>query len=256
MLDSITPLLLTFNEAPNIARTLAKLAWAKRIIVVDSGSTDATLEILAQHPQVEVHSRAFDSFANQCNFGLAQIASEWVLSLDADYELSDALVAEIRALQPAAGVAGYSARFVYRVHGRALRATLYPPRTVLYRRSAACYRDEGHGHRVGVDGAVRSLRSVIYHDDRKSLARWFQSQRRYAEQEALYLLSREPAGLGITDRLRRLAWPLPLLVLPYVLLVKGCAFDGWPGWFYGLQRLVAECMIALEIIDRRLPGTK
>lgn len=256
MLASITPLVITFNEAPNIERTLARLLWARRIVVVDSGSTDATLAILARHPQVEVHTRPFDTFANQCNFGLTQIASEWVLSLDADYELSDALVGELQALRPDAGVAGYSARFVYRVHGRALRGTLYPPRTVLYRRAAARYHDEGHGHRVCVDGAVGALRGVIYHDDRKPLARWFRSQQRYAEREAEHLLACAPAGLGLTDRLRRLAFPAPLLVLPYVLLVKGCLFDGWPGWLYGLQRLIAECMIALEILDRRLARTE
>ena len=256
MLDRITPLVITFNEAPNIARTLAKLGWAKRIVVVDSGSTDGTLDILARHAKVEVHARAFDSFAAQCNFGLSQVAGDWVLSLDADYELSDALVAEIAALRPAPEVAGYASRFVYRVHGRPLRGTLYPPRTVLYRRDRAQYRDEGHGHRVAIDGEVRPLSGVIYHDDRKPLSRWIESQRRYAEAEAQYLLAREPRSLRWSDRIRRLAWPAPLLVPAYVLLAKGCLFDGWPGWFYGLQRLLAECMIALEIIDRRLARPK
>ena len=92
LFDGITPLLITFNEAPNIARTLDKLGWARRIVVVDSGSSDGTLEILARYPQVALFTRAFDSFADQCNFGLAQVQTEWALSLDADYELSDRLV--------------------------------------------------------------------------------------------------------------------------------------------------------------------
>ena len=73
LFDGITPLLITFNEAPNIARTLDKLGWARRIVVVDSGSSDGTLEILARYPQVALFTRVFDNFADQCNFGLAQV---------------------------------------------------------------------------------------------------------------------------------------------------------------------------------------
>ena len=49
-----------------------------------------------------------------------------------------------------------------------------------------------------------------------------------------------------------LAWPAPLAAVVYTLVCKGCVLDGWPGWYYALQRLLAETMIALEIIDRRL----
>jgi hypothetical protein len=51
-----------------------------------------------------------------------------------------------------------------------------------------------------------------------------------------------------------MAWPAPLGVLPYVLFVKGCVLDGWAGWYYALQRLLAEALLAIEIIDRRLGG--
>ncbi|MFM7368397.1 MAG: glycosyltransferase, partial [Sphaerospermopsis kisseleviana] len=70
MLEQITPLILTYNEAPNIDRTLEKLTWAQTIIVIDSYSTDQTLEILSNYPQVTVVKRKFDSFASQCNYGL------------------------------------------------------------------------------------------------------------------------------------------------------------------------------------------
>jgi glycosyltransferase involved in cell wall biosynthesis len=171
MLDEITPLIITHDEAPNIARTLDKLGSARRIVVIDSGSTDDTVRIARSYCQVEVIAHPFTDFASQCNFGLTQVTSPWVLSLDADYELTDDLVRELQALAPPLGIAGFRARFVYRIFGRALRGTLYPPRTVLYRREAARYRNEGHGHRVVVDGAVLDLRGAIYHDDRKPLAR-------------------------------------------------------------------------------------
>jgi glycosyltransferase involved in cell wall biosynthesis len=138
--SQITPLILTYNEAPNIRRTVEKLLWAERIVVIDSGSTDETVAMLRNYPQVEVIRHPFEDFASQCNFGLTQVASTWVLSLDADYELSDALVKELHSLAPLDDVFGYRARFVYRIYGRPLRGSLYPPRTVLYRKDRASYR--------------------------------------------------------------------------------------------------------------------
>ena len=252
LIDGVTPLLITFNEAPNIMRTLDKLSWAQRIIVVDSGSTDGTLEILARYPRVALFMRTFDNFADQCNFGLTQVESEWVLSLDADYEISDGLVAELSSLRETEGVVGYRASFIYRIYGRPLRGTLYPPRIVLYRVKNAHYMNKGHGHQVNISGDVRALKGVIYHDDRKPLSRWFTAQQSYAKLEADYLLKAEKEVLSVSDRLRRMAWPAPIAVFFYVLVVKGCLFDGWRGWFYALQRTLAESMIALQLIDRRL----
>jgi hypothetical protein len=170
--------------------------------------------------------------------------------------LSDGLVDEIGALTDSGGVAGYRAPFVYRIYGRPLRGTLYPPRVVLYRADKAQYHNEGHGHRVSIAGEVRALRNVIHHDDRKPLTRWFASQQRYAVEEARYLFTKPPHELTPADRLRRLAWPAPLGVLFYTLFAKGCILDGWPGWFYALQRLVAEVLIALAVLDRRLGGAE
>ena len=77
MLDQITPLVLTFNEEANIGRTLARLTWAPRVVVVDSHSTDRTLEIVRGFPNVEVVQRAFDTFASQWNFGLKSVRTAW-----------------------------------------------------------------------------------------------------------------------------------------------------------------------------------
>lgn len=256
MLDQITPLVITLDEAPNIRRTLDKLVWAQRILVVDSGSTDATLEIIRSYPQAQAVHNPFVDFAEQCNFGLRHVTTPWVLSLDADYEISDELIAELKSLSPPAAVAGYRARFIYRILGRALRGSLYPPRTVLYRTDKARYRSEGHGHRVVIDGGIENLKAPIFHDDRKPLVRWFESQRRYAQQEAKFLLTAERHTLNFKDRMRRACWPAPVAVLFYVLLGKRAILDGRAGWYYALQRLLAEILIALAVLDLRLRGGK
>jgi glycosyltransferase involved in cell wall biosynthesis len=252
MLDDVTPLVITYNEAPNVARTLAKLTWANRIVVIDSGSTDETLAIVGSHSQAEVIYRRFDDFASQCNFGLTMVRTTWVLSLDADYELSDDLLMEMKNLIPTEKVSGYLAPFIYRIHGRPLRGTLYPDRVVLYRKSRATYRKEGHGHRVVIDGEVQPLQGVIYHDDRKSIARWFASQQRYATEEAEHLFTSPRIDLTRADRIRLAAWPAPIAAFVYTLLIRGCILDGWAGWYYALQRMLAETLIAIEIIDRWL----
>lgn len=251
-LSHVTAMVLTYNEEPNIERTLEALRLVGEVLVVDSGSIDATAAIVARFPNARVVVRKFDTAADQCNFGLTHVSTPWVLSLDADYELSAALIQELAALTPPENVAGYTASFVYRIFGKPLSASLYPERTVLYRRRVAHYRNEGHTQRVTIDGTIEHLAAPIFHDDRKSLARWFSSQSAYARREADYLLSKPREQLRRVDRLRLLAWPAPLLVFFYTLLWKRCLFDGWAGWSYVLQRTFAEIALALELVDRRL----
>lgn len=252
-LDKITVLILTYNEGPNIGRTLEGVAWANRIVVVDSGSTDETASIVRMCPQAELVTRPFDTHHAQWNFGLDICrGAEWVLALDADYRLDAALRSEMAALTPADDIGGYRSYFRYCVGGRALRANLYPPVVVLFRRSRAYYTQSGHTQRLVTSGRIADLRNKIDHDDRKPLSRWLASQQNYAKLEADHLLSMPRSGLRRSDRIRLVGWAAPPLVFLYALIVKGCVLDGWPGWFYVLQRTLAESLIALEVVDRRL----
>ena len=253
-LDHVSVLILTYNEASNIERTLDALRPFPEIVVLDSESTDETIAIAKRYSNVRLESRRFDTHAAQWGHGLEKcgITRPWVLALDADYVLPTALVAEIAALEPAQSVSGYRASFAYCVGGRRLRASLYPPSVVLYRRSGARYEQTGHTQRVVVAGSIEALRSQIDHDDRKPLSRWFASQQRYAALEAEHLKGLAGADLRPTDRIRLMAWPAPVLVFFYTLLVKRCVLDGWAGWYYVLQRTLAEVLIALELTGRRL----
>lgn len=249
MLEEVTPLILTFNEASNIDRTLKRLTWAKTIVVIDSYSTDQTLENLQSYPQVQIFQRMFDSFASQCNYGLAQIKSEWVLSLDADYILSDELIDELKALPKEAQVDSYIVRFKYCVFSQPLRGTLYPPRKVLYRRDKAVYKEDGHAHRVYVDGKTSMLSSYIYHDDHKPLDRWLKAQSKYMVIESKKLLETPVSELSFGDRIRRQKILAPFAILIYCLIINRGILDGWAGWYYTFQRTLAEILLSIRLIE-------
>src|SRR4026207_516147 len=108
MLDQITPLILTYNEAPNIARALAGLSWAADVVVVDSFSDDETVAIAKSFANVRVLQGRFDNHCSQWGVGLKEtgIATPWVLALDADYVVSSDVVAELAELQPSAETVG------------------------------------------------------------------------------------------------------------------------------------------------------
>ena len=243
----ITPLILTRDEEVNIGRTLGQLAWAPEVLVVDSFSTDATLPIARQFPNVRVVERTFDSLANQSNFGIAQATTEWVLLLDADFFVPEELMRELESLQPPEDVDAYEARFVYAVGGRPLRASLYPPRIVLFRRARGVVVQDGHAHRVRVPGRIERLRHAIVHDDRKSLRRFVERQQVYMRQEAAKIRSTPWRELNASGRVRRLRVVAPLAALGYTLFVKRTILDGRAGLRYALERFLAEGILAAEL---------
>ncbi|AHJ28640.1 glycosyltransferase family 2 protein [Nodularia spumigena CS-584] len=249
MLEQVTPLILTYNEAPNIQRTLQKLTWANRIVVIDSYSTDETLEILSSYPKVEVFKRKFDTHATQWNYGLEQVKSEWVLSLDADYVLTKELINEISNLPLDTTIDGYFAKFKYCVFGKPLRSTILPPREFLFRKNKAIYIDDGHTQLLKNQGQSSQLSAYIYHDDRKPLSRWLWAQERYMVIETKKLLETPNNELSLSDRIRKQKILAPLIIFVYCLIVKGAILDGWQGWYYTFQRVLAEVLLSIHLIE-------
>lgn len=252
MLSQITPIIATFNEAPNIERVLNALTWAPEVVVIDSFSDDATLDICAKYKNVRVIQNHYNGPTDQSNFGLAQdIKTEWVLSMDADYIVTPLLRNEIANLTPNDDVHGFDISFEYVINGRPLKGSLYPPRTSLYRRKSAHYQRDGHTQRVIINGAVLALEHKMQHDDRKPYSRWLASQRKYAFQEAQKLEKANWEKLSWPDRLRY--WGVaPLAVIPYTLIVKGLALSGIAGFEYTWQRLIAEVYLQIARVKLRL----
>ena len=249
MLGEITPVLITFNEAVNIGRTLSRLGWAKDIVIVDSGSTDETISILKGFPQVRVFHRAFDTHGNQWRYATQEtgIRTKWILRLDADYEVTQALIAELSALDADAPVTGYRIAFDYAIFGRKLITSLYPPNTVLLRIGRFSVLDRGHTEIWTVQGSVRNLKARIIHDDRKAVEQWMVSQSCYMRRELEYV-KEEHSGL--------LAWLqassptyADFATFLYCLFAKGLILNGRAGVFYALQRSTAEAALSLMVIE-------
>lgn len=254
MLDRITPLVLTLNESPNIGRLLKRLEWARDIVLVDSLSEDDTVDIARNHSQVRVYSRRFSNLQDQWTFGLRQtdIQTEWVLALDADYMPTPELLDELKHLMPLPTTSGYRCRFTYCVYGRPLRGSLYPPVVVLFRKDRASYRQEGHAHRVVLDGDIENLAGRMLHDDRKSISQWLKTQDIYMQQEEPVLAGQRWSALNTPDLLRRLLVPAPFAAFLYSYFLKGGFLDGLPGLHYALQRMLAEGLLSLRLIDQSL----
>lgn len=257
-LDDITPVILTYNEEPNIGRVLSRLRWAKDVVVVDSHSTDRTREIAREFQNARLFLHVFETHAEQWLYALRQtgIATDWILVLDSDYVLPKEFVRELETLVTDECVSGYEARFRYCVSGRALPRSIYPPRIVLCRCDRATFQQDGHTQRLVVSGDVGRLRSVIDHDDRKSLEAWFAAQRAYARLERDKILAACPGSLGFADRMRALYVVAPIAVLLHCFFIKGLILHGFCGWYYTYQRVLAELILSLYLIEHRLIGSR
>jgi glycosyltransferase involved in cell wall biosynthesis len=95
-LEKLTAIIPTFNEEENIQRAIDSVDFADEILVIDSFSTDKTLEIVAKYPRIRLIQRVFDNFSNQKNFAILQAKYNWIFLLDADEEVTDNLKQELK----------------------------------------------------------------------------------------------------------------------------------------------------------------
>jgi glycosyltransferase involved in cell wall biosynthesis len=245
----IQVLILTKNEEPNLKRVLDKLTLFEKVLVLDSFSTDATLEIAKTYSNTVVYQRQFDTHASQWNYGLSLIDSSWILSLDSDYVLTDAFIQELKQFVLQKEKVAYFTKFNFLVFGKPLRNDNTTARPVLFMKEFASYFDDGHSQRLTIKGETGAFKSVILHDDRKSLSRWFSNQDGYAikEVDKLKKITNEP--LPMSGKIRKTKIFAPFIVFFYSLFIQGLILDGWRGWHYTLQRTMVEIMFALRLIE-------
>ena len=169
--------------------------------------------------------------------------------LDADYQLTDELIEEFARLDPDAPISGYRIAFDYAIFSRKLPTSLYPSNTILLRHGKFAVRDAGHTKSWSVEGPVVTLRWHVLHDDWKSTEFWLGAQSRYMRRELNQFAKTQS---GWKAWLRRRPPLAPFLVFFYCLFGKGLILNGRAGLFYALQRMVAEAVLSLMILEAKL----
>jgi glycosyltransferase involved in cell wall biosynthesis len=189
----ITATIITLNEERNVARAIESLRCCDEILIVDSGSTDRTME-LAEKLGVRVMEAGWLGYAAQKNLAAERASNEWILSLDADEALSEALEAEIWNLKKAGPecdaytmprLARYLGRWIY-------HSGWYPDRKVrLYRRDKAKWVGDFVHESVQPSGKVGHLNSNILHFTCDSLSEHVKTMDRYTTLAAQELAARK-----------------------------------------------------------------
>jgi cellulose synthase/poly-beta-1,6-N-acetylglucosamine synthase-like glycosyltransferase len=213
------------DSARTIERTLASVAGlAQRVIVVDSGSRDATIEICRRRG-AEVVGHAWEGYGRQKEFALAQCTAEWVLSVDSDEEVDGALAEAIRrtvaADDPALDGAAVNRRAW--IGGAELRHTWHPEWLVrLVRRDRARWVGDYH-ERIEVPGRVARLQGILHHHSVADVAELMRKMVAHgiAAAEVYHAEGRRSSAMRLT------ASTVSAVVKP---LARGAWRDGWLGW--------------------------
>ncbi len=187
----ISATIITFNEQKNIARAIESLRCCDEVVVVDSGSTDRTAEI-AHRLGARVIEHPWEGFAKQKNVAAEAAAHDWILSIDADESLSEALEAEIWQLKKRGPeFDAYTVPRLAQYLGRwILHSGWYPDRKVrLYDRRKARWVGSYVHESVQVDGRIGHLEANLLHYTCDSLSQHLETMNRYTTLAAEQLVA-------------------------------------------------------------------
>jgi glycosyltransferase involved in cell wall biosynthesis len=265
------------DEEVNLPHSLpAVTGWARKVWVVDSGSTDRTVEV-ARAAGAEVVHREWQGYARQKNWALDTLPLEagWVLLLDADERVTPELADRIRAIvdrdpEGLAEAAFHLNRYFVFLGGRIRHCGYYPSWNVrLFRRGRARYEERDvHEHMV-VDGPVGFIRGAdMEHWDRRPLEHHIAKHNRYSTLEARAIWSQERQGTDTTLPARLLGGPLErrrwvkrhvyprlpakfLFRFVWMYFLKLGFLDGATGWRFCLFISAYELQIEQKLVELR-----
>ena len=247
----ISAAVITLDAARTLEAALASLDFCDEIVVLDSGSTDATLGV-ARAAGARIATRDWTGFRDQKNAATALCRHDWVLSLDADEEVTPELALEIRALFSAGPppAAGYSVPRLTHYLGRPIRhAGWYPDRAIrLYDRRRAEWVGGQVHERVVVDGPVARLAGDLLHHPYATLAHHIGKLNRYSTLAAETLHARGRSA-GWTD----LAFRPPFAFLKKLVPQRGL-LDGVPGLVVALSTATSVFLKYAKLWDLERRG--
>ncbi|KAA9333799.1 glycosyltransferase family 2 protein [Adhaeribacter soli] len=181
-MHKLSAIIITKNEELNIAGVLDSVAWADEILVVDSFSTDKTLEIASRYP-VRILQRPFDNHARQKNWAFTQASHRWVLVVDADERVTEKLATEIKAIL--AGSPDKAAYWIYRKNyfmGSEVKYSNWQNDKVirLLDRTRGAYADRSVHEEIETSGPVGSLKNKLIHNTYRDFEHYFEKYIRYS----------------------------------------------------------------------------
>jgi glycosyltransferase involved in cell wall biosynthesis len=224
-MEPVSATLITLNEESNIEEALQAVDWADEVVVVDSGSTDGTLEICRRYADVVLH-RDWSGFVDQKNYAADSARHNWIFSLDADERPSPSLQQEIRELREV-GLSrpGYRIPRVAYFMGRWIRhGDWYPDHQIrLYDRRSGRWQGGRVHESVKLQGDPGILQGEIHHHTYRQLSDYL---RRLETYSALAAADYQDRGKKATP-VRLLADPLATFIKSYLL--KRGFLDGTPG---------------------------
>jgi glycosyltransferase involved in cell wall biosynthesis len=224
-MPSVSVAVVALNEEERLRPCLESVVWADELVVVDAGSSDKTVAIAREFTD-RVVFRAWDGYGAQKNFALGQCQGDWLLSLDADERVSDALRGEIRSAIDSGGPeVGFYLPRRNLFQGRWVRhGGLYPDWQLrLFRRGRGAFVERAVHESVRVDGPAGRLAAPLVHESYRSIGDAVARLNRYSDLAASELALAGRGG-SLTDLLVRPAWRF----LSMYLLRAGF-LDGWRG---------------------------
>jgi len=195
---TVSVILITKNEAAMIRQALGSVAWADEIIVLDSGSTDATPDICREYTD-KVFVTDWPGFGPQKNRALDHATGDWVLSIDADERITPELAREIRAVLASPGADVFAIARLSSFLGRPMRHGDWWPDEVarLFRRGRARFSDDLVHERLVFEGRASRLRHLMLHDSMRSLDQMLAKLNHYTTAGAERMQrAGKPGGLG------------------------------------------------------------
>lgn len=268
--EKVSFLIITLNEEKNIRTCLESIKWSDDIAIVDSGSTDKTLDICKEYESVSMYYRKFDNYADQRNWLIDthNFKNDWIFIIDADEALDEGLTSELQNFQcPSDNINAYSLRRKNFFMGKYMKycgqADFYIPK--LFRKGKGKFQNcslKGI-EKLDFEGDLGRLNNYLYHNNDKGLSDFIAKHNKYSDMEShVYyeagkdinllksFLSKDP--MKKEKFLKDLMIALPFkgfVMFFYLYIFKRGFLDGREGFIFCMLKAFYFFMLEIKVIE-------